>query len=83
MLKKIISTAGGVFQRPVDSTPPYVATLVRTPACDRVKEISKNPIKDCEYNYQCDECLKIFKTAGLLRRHNKNDHEKFAYLRPW
>ena len=45
---------------------------------EELKEISKNPIKECEYNYQCDECLKRFKTAGLLRRHNKNDHEIFA-----
>ena len=50
---------------------------------EELKEISKNPIKECEYNYQCDECLKRFKTAGLLRRHNKNDHEKLALLRPW
>ena len=43
---------------------------------EQLKEIIKNSVEVGENKYQCDNCENGFKTAGLLRRHHKNEHEK-------
>ena len=43
---------------------------------EQLKEIIKNSVEVGENKYQCDNCENGFKTAGLLRRHQKNEHEK-------
>ena len=47
-----------------------------------LKETCENSSKDDAVRYQCDKCEHNFKTAGLLRRHIKNEHDKFALVIP-
>ena len=41
-----------------------------------LKVVITNSVGEGENKYQCDNCENGFKTAGLLRRHHKNEHEK-------
>ena len=52
---------------------------------NEIKELKNNCAKsnkDVELKYTCDKCDDYFKSAGLIRRHNKNEHE-IALFRPW
>ena len=40
------------------------------------------PTKESKLPYPCDKCECTFKTAGLLIRHVKSDHENMPVNRP-
>ena len=45
---------------------------------NEIKELKDNGAKssiDVELKYSCNKCDNNFKTAGLLRRHIKNEHD--------
>ena len=41
-----------------------------------LKEVITNSAGEGENKYLCDSCENGFKTAGIFRRHHKNEHEK-------
>ena len=43
---------------------------------------TKYNLGEKEFKYQCDTCSVKCKTAGLLRRHTKNEHEWPAFEAP-